>query len=68
MRLNDIKLIPLVDVDVTARYYGRVRIKIKPAAVSNCGVQHSDIEFCLTKKQTTQFIKMLKSQRDRIKG
>lgn len=67
MRLNDIKLIRLIDVDVTTRYSGKVRVKVSPQAVSNCGVQHSDIEFCLSKKQTTQLIKMLKSQRDRIK-
>lgn len=67
MRINDVKLIRLFDVDITTRYYGKVRVKVAPAALSNCGSHSSDIEFQLSKKQTTQLIKMLKSQRDRIK-
>jgi hypothetical protein len=67
MRLNDVKLIRLIDVDVTSRYCGKVRVKISPNAVSNSGALQHDVEFCLSKKQTTQFIKMLKSQRKRIK-
>lgn len=67
MRINDIKLIRLVDVDITSKFFGKVRVKIAPAALSNCGAHSSDIEFCLSKKHTTQLIKMLKSQRDRIK-
>lgn len=67
MRINDIKLIRLIDVDITSRYYGKVRVKVSPNAVSNSGQLQSDVEFCLSKKQTTQFIKMLKAQRNRIK-
>lgn len=67
MRINDVKFIRLIDVDITSRYYGKVRVKVSPNAVSNSGAIQNDIEFCLSKKQTTQFIKMLKAQRGRIK-
>lgn len=68
MRLNETKYIPLIDVDITHKCSGnKVRVKVKPAAITSSHTPILDVEFCLTKKQTTQLIKMLKAQRDRIK-
>lgn len=67
MRINNVKLIRLIDVDITAKHYGKVRVRVSPDAVSNSGALQHDVEFHLSKKQTTQLIRVLKAQRDRIK-
>ena len=66
MRINQVKLIRLIDVDITRRSYGKVQVTVQKPFIS---YQDSDgeVRFELTKKQTTELIRMLKAQRKRIK-